>query len=72
MSPGSYRVHVFHERATEQTLEALTRTVEWETARSNSPRFQVSESGYLQVPHKNKYGRTIRRPTIRAYLGAKP
>src|SRR5579863_235654 len=25
---GSYRVHVFHERATEETLESLTRTIE--------------------------------------------
>ena len=26
--PGTYRMHVFHERATDQTLEPLTRTIE--------------------------------------------
>jgi len=52
---GVYKLHVFHERATEQTLNELTRTVEVgeEVA---LPKIVVSESGYLPLPHKNKYG----------------
>lgn len=54
---GSYRLHVFHERATEQTLEALTRTVEISDEHAQLPQISVSESGYLQLPHPNKYGK---------------
>jgi plastocyanin len=54
---GSYRIHVFHERATEQTLAALTRTVEISDERVQLPQISVSESGYLQLPHQNKYGK---------------
>jgi plastocyanin len=55
--PGSYRLHVFHERATEQTLDALTRTIEVPSQGLEFPAISVSESGYLQLPHKNKYGK---------------
>ena len=55
--PATYRLHVFHERATQQTLDALTRTVDVPTARSMLPPITVSESGYLLLPHKNKYGK---------------
>lgn len=54
---GDYRLNVFHERATPATLEALKRRV---TVRADPvviPRIAVSESGYLAIPHKNKYGR---------------
>jgi hypothetical protein len=54
---GSYRMHVFHERATEQTLAALTKTVEISEDRAQLPQISVSESGYLQLPHQNKYGK---------------
>jgi plastocyanin len=54
---GSYRLHVFHERATEQTLDALTRSVEVGAGVLALPMISVSESGHLQLPHKNKYGR---------------
>jgi len=54
---GSYRIHVFHERATEQTLAALTKTVEISEERVQLPPISVSESGYLQLPHQNKYGK---------------
>jgi len=54
---GAYRLHVFHERATEQTLEALTRTVEISEEHAQLPQISVSESGYLQLPHPNKYGK---------------
>src|SRR5262249_3892860 len=48
---GSYRMKVFHERATEQTLQSLTRSVE--VAEDGAQvSLVVSESGYLQLPHK--------------------
>jgi plastocyanin len=55
--PGSYRIQVFHERATEQTLAALSRIVEIPAEGAQLPPIPVSESGYLQLPHKNKYGK---------------
>lgn len=55
--PGAYRIHVFHERATEQTLAALTRTIGITDEPVQLPLISVSESGYLQLPHTNKYGR---------------
>jgi plastocyanin len=54
--PGSYRLHVFHERATEATLAALTRTIDVAGDSLQLPPISVSESGYLPGPHKNKYG----------------
>jgi plastocyanin len=53
---GSCTLHVFHERATQPTLDALQQTV---TVGSDALRLSpisVSESGYLAIPHKNKYG----------------
>ena len=71
--PGSYRVHVFHERASEQTLAALTRTVEVNGATVILPLTSVSESGQLQVPHKNKYGKDYPpEADFGAYPGARP
>ncbi len=71
--PGSYRLHVFHERATEQTLNALSRLVEVSGDQVQLAPISVSESGYLQVPHKNKYGRDYRPiPDSGAYSGTKP
>src|SRR6202035_2451767 len=54
---GSYRLHIFHERATEQTLEALSRVLEVSSDGLQLPAISVSESGYLQLPHKNKFGK---------------
>lgn len=54
--PGSYHLHVIHERATAETLNKLTRTVDVSNQAIALPLITVSESGYLPVPHKNKYG----------------
>lgn len=54
---GMYRMHVFHERSTEQTLAALVRTVDISEERFQLPPISVSETGYLQLPHTNKYGK---------------
>jgi hypothetical protein len=70
---GTYRLHVFHERATEQTLAALSRTVEITDGAMQLPTLSVSESGYLQLPHKNKYGKDYPAVTDSgSYLGPKP
>jgi len=55
--PGAYRLRVFHERATQQTLNELTRTVEVTGTDVGLGNLTVSESGYLLLPHKNKYGK---------------
>jgi plastocyanin len=55
--PGDYQFHIFHEGAAAETLDALTRKISVETALLELPRISVNESGYLQVPHKNKYGK---------------
>ncbi len=71
--PGSYRLHIFHERATEQTLEALSRIVEVPPDGLQLPAISVSESGYLQLPHKNKFGKDYLPATESGgYVGTKP
>ena len=70
---GSYRMHVFHERATEQTLSALTRVIEVTNEGAQLAPISVSESGYLQLPHKNKYGKDYPAATDSgSYVGPKP
>ncbi len=70
---GSYRLKLFHERATEQTLAALARTVEIPPEGLALPPITVSESGYLPLPHKNKFGHDY-APEARSgrYAGMKP
>jgi plastocyanin len=55
--PGEYTLHAFYERATKQTLESLVRTVEVTEGRTSLPALQISGTGYIAVPHQNKYGR---------------
>jgi len=54
---GSYRLHVFDERAADETLAALTRTLELSEGPLELAPIQISESGYLELPHKNKFGK---------------
>lgn len=53
---GEYRLHVFHERAVESALAALDRRITVKRA-TTIPPIVISESGYLQTAHKNKYGK---------------
>lgn len=55
--PGNYLMRVWHERATEATLRGLDRrvTVESDGSVSLDP-VNISESGYVNAPHKNKFG----------------
>jgi len=55
--PGVYELHVFHERATESTLGALTRAITAGSGRLEVPPITISEAGFLPAPHKNKYDR---------------
>lgn len=57
VSPGAYRVHFFHERATPDKLDQLTSPVSVTTGTSKLQTVSISETGYLPVAHKNKYGR---------------
>jgi plastocyanin len=56
VEPGRYTIHFFQERATQQTLDALTRKIEVPAGTMTLPSIQVSETGYIEMPHKNKYG----------------
>jgi plastocyanin len=70
---GPYGLHVFHERATEQTLAALTRPIEVGEGPLQLAPIQVSESGYIELPHKNKFGKDYPPASDSGgYLGTKP
>jgi len=55
--PGDYTIHVFYDRATRQTLDNLVRGVSVGEGRTAIPLLQISGTGYIAAPHKNKYGR---------------
>lgn len=71
---GSYRLGIYYERATEQTLSALQRTVSVGSDTVDLGTIAISESGYLSIPHLNKYGKpypsAVSDPG--AYPGARP
>jgi len=70
---GSYRMNLFHERAAEQTLRALTRSIDAGEGPLELAPIEVSESGYLELPHKNKFGKDY--PPVSdsgGYMGTKP
>ena len=52
---GKYEMHVFHERATPQTLAQFNRAIQVNGERVQIPPIVISEAGYLPAPHKNKY-----------------
>jgi plastocyanin len=52
---GEYTLKVFHERATEKTLAALERRITV-TGGQDLGDVKISETGYLEVGHKNKHG----------------
>ena len=55
--PGEYQLRVFHERATQETLDKLARRTLIPGTGITLPPILISESGYLMMPHKNKFGR---------------
>jgi plastocyanin len=54
--PGDYQVAFFHERATETVLRALARHLTVEQVGTTLPQVEISEAGFLQMPHTNKFG----------------
>ena len=68
---GAYDLNVFHERATEQTLQQLSQRILVTDQPLRVPAITVSESGYLPAPHKNKYGKDYTQPPddLSAYPG---
>jgi plastocyanin len=59
---GEYELNIFHERATEQTLAALSHRIIVGEQPLRQPEIAVSEGGYLLAPHKNKYGKDYGPP----------
>jgi plastocyanin len=59
---GDFELNVFHERATDETLNSLRRRVTVDQDRIELPDIAISETGYLALPHKNKYGREYTAP----------
>ena len=60
VQPGDYDMHVFHERASDENLRRLTRRISVPAAGQDLPAISISESGYLPIPHKNKFGQDYR------------
>jgi plastocyanin len=54
--PGEYRLRIVHERSSEATLQALTRSITVGPEALAIPAIAISEAGYLSIPHKNKFG----------------
>jgi plastocyanin len=71
---GDYRLELYYERATEQTLSALQRTVSVGSDAVDTGTITISESGYLSIPHLNKYGKPYpsKESDPGAYPGARP
>ena len=53
---GRYREDIFFERATPETLAALTKEVDVQEAREVLPLIRIWETGYLPSAHANKHG----------------
>jgi plastocyanin len=54
---GEYKLHVFHERATQEELRRRQRTVAVNSHDTNAGTITISETGYLPAPHMNKHGK---------------
>lgn len=54
---GQYQVHFFDERATEGDRDPGSVIVAPESAGVTGPTIHISEAGYVNPPHKNKYGK---------------
>lgn len=59
---GDYRLRLFHERTTEERLKSLARAIHVGNDPVAVPVIPISESGYVAVPHTNKYGHDYRTP----------
>ena len=69
---GQYKLRIFHERATPATLDALQRAITINVADVAVPLVVISESGYLPIPHKNKFGHDYPPPPDEGGLYSAP
>jgi len=67
--PGSYEIHVFDERATRDPGSQELFNVEPNESQSVAPRIQLGEAGYVQPPHKNKFGLDYPLDSTDSYSG---
>lgn len=72
VEPGEYILKTFHERATPETLTALEKRITV-TGDMTLPIVTISETGYIAMPHKNKYGKDYpaRTGEMPGYPGAR-
>jgi plastocyanin len=54
--PGEYQLRIFHERAVPENLQALERRIKVPEGGLALPLISISETGFVPVPHMNKYG----------------
>jgi hypothetical protein len=66
-------LHVYHERATDATLASLTRKITIGGNDVKEPPLTISETGYVQTPHSNKFGKEYPQAPdeLSTYPGAK-
>jgi plastocyanin len=54
--PGDYQLHIFHERALSQNVKFLEHAITVPEGGLALPLISISETGFVPVPHLNKYG----------------
>lgn len=60
---GDYELRIFHERAKQETLDAASRRIKVDGSEDMKLSvIPISESGYLPIPHLNKFGRDYTPP----------
>ena len=71
IAPGTYRVQVFHERARPDVLANLEREVTIGPDDLTVPLLLISEEGYVEPPHKNKFGKDYPPIIVDQYPGGR-
>jgi hypothetical protein len=56
VSPGTYEIHVFDERATNSPVQMPVITLTQGEESASAPPIDISEAAYAPAPHRNKYG----------------
>ena len=72
VSPGQYRLHVWHERSLPEFLDSLTREVTIAEDSASLGTIQLKEASGISIGHKNKYGRDYDAPAPPSHLYQQP